>query len=114
MLFLHPHWYRVVDVSLQHCHNSGINYSELDNNGEKGIIPRQEVDYTNLDIDGVKVLFDDGWALVRASNTGPNLTLRFEATNETKCPLSSSFFTASSFSEDFNNLHGIEKVVEKW
>jgi hypothetical protein len=25
-----------------------------------------------------------------------------------------SIFTASSFSEDFNNLHGIEKVVEKW
>ena len=35
--------------------------------------------YKYLDIDGVKVLFDDGWALVRASNTGPNLTARFEA-----------------------------------
>ena len=35
--------------------------------------------YEYLDIDGVKVLFDDGWALVRASNTGPNLTARFEA-----------------------------------
>ena len=35
--------------------------------------------YEILDIDGVKVLFDDGWALVRASNTGPNLTARFEA-----------------------------------
>ena len=32
-----------------------------------------------IDIDGIKVLFNDGWALVRASNTGPNLTLRFEA-----------------------------------
>ena len=36
----------------------------------------------NLDIDGVKVLFDDGWALVRASNTGPNVTARFEASTE--------------------------------
>lgn len=36
-------------------------------------------EYNILDIDGVKVLFDDGWALVRASNTGPNLTARFEA-----------------------------------
>ena len=38
--------------------------------------------YKYLDIDGVKVLFDDGWALVRASNTGPNLTVRFEASSE--------------------------------
>ena len=35
--------------------------------------------YNFLDIDGVKVKFDDGFALVRASNTGPNLTMRFEA-----------------------------------
>jgi len=38
--------------------------------------------YKFLDIDGVKVLFDDGWALVRASNTGPNITARFEAKTE--------------------------------
>lgn len=30
-------------------------------------------------IDGIRINFKDGWALVRASNTGPNLTLRFEA-----------------------------------
>ena len=35
--------------------------------------------YFYLDIDGIKVLFDDSWALVRASNTGPNITVRFEA-----------------------------------
>ena len=33
-------------------------------------------------IDGVKVCVPNGWALVRASNTGPNLTLRFESTTE--------------------------------
>ncbi len=33
--------------------------------------------------DGVRVQFDDGWGLVRASNTTPCLTLRFEASNET-------------------------------
>ena len=32
-----------------------------------------------IDIDGVRAEFDDGWALVRASNTGPNLTTRFES-----------------------------------
>ncbi len=41
-----------------------------------------EKGYKYLDIDGVKVLFDDGWALVRASNTGPNITARFEASTE--------------------------------
>lgn len=42
----------------------------------------KEKGYRFLDIDGIKVLFDDGWALVRASNTGPNLTARFEASSE--------------------------------
>ena len=42
----------------------------------------KEKGYKFLDIDGIKVLFDDGWALVRASNTGPNLTARFEASSE--------------------------------
>ena len=35
--------------------------------------------YKILTIDGVKVLFDDGSAVVRASNTGPNITMRYEA-----------------------------------
>ncbi|MBI3071564.1 MAG: phosphomannomutase/phosphoglucomutase [Deltaproteobacteria bacterium] len=35
-----------------------------------------------IDIDGARVLFDDGWGLVRASNTGPILVLRFEATSD--------------------------------
>ena len=38
--------------------------------------------YKYIDIDGVRVEFEDGWALVRASNTGPNITVRFEATTE--------------------------------
>ena len=47
-------------------------------------------DYTNekgykiITIDGVRVQFADGWALVRASNTGPNLTTRFEANSESR------------------------------
>lgn len=42
----------------------------------------KEKNYKILTIDGVKVLFDDGFALVRASNTGPNVTARFEAKTE--------------------------------
>jgi len=34
--------------------------------------------YESIDIDGVRILFPDGWGLVRASNTNPYLTLRFE------------------------------------
>lgn len=35
--------------------------------------------YETIDIDGVRILFPEGWGLVRASNTNPYLTLRFEA-----------------------------------
>ena len=35
--------------------------------------------YYFITLDGVKVKYDDGFALVRASNTGPNITMRFEA-----------------------------------
>ena len=35
--------------------------------------------YDVIDIDGVRVNFDDGWALIRASNTQPVLVFRLEA-----------------------------------
>ncbi|MDL2210683.1 phosphomannomutase/phosphoglucomutase [Desulfovibrio sp. OttesenSCG-928-O18] len=35
--------------------------------------------YDVLEIDGVRLVFPDGWGLVRASNTQPVLVLRFEA-----------------------------------
>jgi phosphomannomutase/phosphoglucomutase len=35
-----------------------------------------------IDVDGVRVLFGDGWGLIRASNTQPVLVLRFEARTE--------------------------------
>ena len=52
-----------------------VKFSIVDKIGEYA----DSKNYQHLDIDGVKVLFDDGWALVRASNTGPNITARFEA-----------------------------------
>ena len=33
-------------------------------------------------IDGVRITFTYGWASVRMSNTGPNITARFEATTK--------------------------------
>ena len=38
--------------------------------------------YPSEETDGIRATFPDGWALVRASNTGPNLTLRFEAKSQ--------------------------------
>jgi phosphomannomutase / phosphoglucomutase len=35
-----------------------------------------------IDVDGVRVLFDHGWGLLRASNTQPVLVMRFEAESE--------------------------------
>ena len=35
--------------------------------------------YTYSKIDGIKVLYDDGFALIRKSNTGPHLTTRYES-----------------------------------
>ena len=48
---------------------------------------RQMVDHYRpthdlVDIDGARIQFDGGWALVRASNTQPALVLRFEASSE--------------------------------
>ena len=34
------------------------------------------------DIDGIRVDFEDGWGLVRASNTTPCLVIRFEGVDE--------------------------------
>jgi phosphomannomutase / phosphoglucomutase len=35
--------------------------------------------YEVITVDGVRVLFGDGWGLIRASNTQPVLVMRFEA-----------------------------------
>ncbi len=35
--------------------------------------------YDTIHVDGVRIVFPDGWALIRASNTQPVLVLRFEA-----------------------------------
>ena len=43
--------------------------------------------YRFITIDGVKVKFDDGFALVRAFNTGPNITMRFESKSQEKLNL---------------------------
>ena len=45
----------------------------------------KKTDFSNakiIDIDGIRVEFEKGWGLLRASNTSPVLVLRFEAETE--------------------------------
>jgi phosphomannomutase/phosphoglucomutase len=48
-----------------------------------------------MDVDGVRILFGDGWGLLRASNTQPALVARFEA-------------------RDPERLAAIRETVESW
>lgn len=55
-----------------------------DNDDEKFRIAKEAAAYFSskydvIDIDGVRILFGDGWGLMRASNTQPSLVTRFEA-----------------------------------
>ncbi len=38
--------------------------------------------YETIDIDGVRIQFEHGWGLIRASNTQPVIVMRYEATTE--------------------------------
>ena len=48
-----------------------------------------------IDVDGVRINFEKGWGLVRASNTTPVLVTRFESTDETE---------AKKYEEQVNTL----------
>lgn len=62
----------------------------------------KDKEYDYITTDGVKVLYNDGFTLVRKSNTGPNLTVRFEAKDE---------ITLQERKEEFVNL--INKLKEE-
>ncbi len=53
-----------------------------------------------IDVDGVRVIFNQGWGLVRASNTTPVLVTRFESTIEENAKL---------YEEKLNNLIAMAK-----
>ncbi len=58
--------------------------AECKNDAEKFKIVKKAVHYFKenhdvIDVDGVRILFGDGWGLVRASNTQPVIVIRFEA-----------------------------------
>ena len=75
------------------CDNINIYYStdelKLKTTEEKKYLVVEQVkeyatskNYKSNTIDGIRVEFEDGWALVRVSNTGPIVTVRFEAKTE--------------------------------
>ena len=60
---------------------------ECNSDEEKFIISKKATDYFSskyscVTIDGVRIQFNNGWALVRASNTQPVIVCRFEADTE--------------------------------
>lgn len=55
----------------------GAHYTFMERLKKEAKFPAAEL----VTIDGVRAEFADGWGLVRASNTTPSLTLRFEADN---------------------------------
>lgn len=63
---------------------------ECVNDEEKFKIAQMAIDYYSktakvIAIDGVRILFPDGWGLVRASNTQPSLVTRFEGATQKRC-----------------------------
>ena len=52
---------------------------------------------TSILIDGVRIESDTGWGLLRASNTSPNLVLRFEADTKENLELIKNKFKKTLF-----------------
>jgi phosphomannomutase/phosphoglucomutase len=58
---------------------------ECNDDEEKFMIAKKSFDYFNdnydcITVDGVRIKYEDGWGLIRASNTQPVIVCRFEAT----------------------------------
>lgn len=51
---------------------------------EQAVAYFKEAGYDVIDVDGARIVFPDGWGLVRASNTQPVLVLRYEAETEAR------------------------------
>ena len=70
-------------------------------------IEKAEFDNAKIvDIDGIRVEFEEGWGLLRASNTSPMLVLRFEAQTENDLKNIKDIF--------YKNLKSIEPDTSKF
>ena len=59
-------------------------------------------DSKKIDIDGLKVIYDDGWGLIRCSNTTSCIVLRFEADNKNSMNRIQSMFRDAMLKIDKN------------
>ena len=69
----------------------------------------KKTDFSNakiIDIDGIRVEYEKGWGLLRASNTSPVLVLRFEAETEEDLNNIKTIF--------YENLKGIDPKIENF
>ena len=71
-----PHLYSTPEINLPSTDEEKFNIVESFRNALN--FPEAKI----IDIDGIRLEFDNGWGLLRASNTSPVLVLRFEATAE--------------------------------
>lgn len=70
------------DISVYYSSSEGK--MSVEDEKKQNIIDRVEEyvknkEYNYHNIDGIKVIYDDGFALIRKSNTGPNIITRYEA-----------------------------------
>ena len=49
---------------------------------EKAVTYFKEKGFNVVDVDGARVIFENGWGLIRASNTSPKITIRYEAKDQ--------------------------------
>ena len=60
-------------------------------------------------LDGLRVEYDDGWGLLRASNTSPKLVLRFEGTSQKSLD-----DIIQKFDEEFQKVHpNLDKIIDQ-
>lgn len=71
-------------------------------------------DYEVVTVDGARAIFENGWGLVRASNTQPAVTLRFEAENEEQIAEYMSLFKAQLDKYDDIDTSKFDAVYEKY
>ena len=63
--------------------------AKIPHHGNPGLLIRDVIT-----LDGIRVRFDEGWGLIRASNTQPALVLRFEASSPERLRMIQSFLEA--------------------
>ena len=60
-------------------------------------------------LDGLRVEYEDGWGLLRASNTTPKLALRFEGTSQKSLD-----DIIQKFNDEFQKVHpNLDKIIDQ-